>query len=252
MKNDFRIGVDAGGTFTDFVLAEKSGDVHLFKAPSTPEDGTLAIANGLQQIANKFNRPIEDIIQACDLCINGTTVALNALIQMTGVKVGLLCTKGHEDSIEIRLGHKEEGHRYDASYPPAPQIATRDRRFPIRGRILADGTEYEPLNEQDVLDAIKVLKEKDVKAVAISFVWSIRNTEHEQRAKELIEQHMPGVFVCCGSEVYPQIKEYTRTSTTLVNAYFISSISVIRHEILQASAQAQNSHCYVLYHAVAV
>lgn len=117
---------------------------------------------------------------------------------------------------------------------------------------MADGSEHEPLNEQDILDAIEVLKQQDVQAVAISFVWSIRNTEHEQRAKELIEQHMPGVFVCCGSEVYPQIKEYTRTSTTLVNAYFISSISVIRREILQASAQAQNSHCYVLYHAVAV
>ena len=231
MKNDFRIGVDAGGTFTDFVLAEKSGDVHLFKAPSTPEDGTLAIANGLQQIATQFGRPIEEIIQACDLCINGTTVALNALIQMKGVKVGLLCTKGHEDSIEIRLGHKEEGHRYDASYPPAPQIATRDRRFPIRGRILADGTEYEPLNEQDILDAIKVLKEKDVKAVAISFVWSIRNTQHEQRAKELIEQHMPEVFVCCGSDVYPQIKEYTRTSTTLVNAYLSPVMASYVHKI---------------------
>ncbi|WP_201574760.1 hydantoinase/oxoprolinase family protein [Psychrobacter sp. H8-1] len=231
MKNDFRIGVDAGGTFTDFVLAEKSGDVHLFKAPSTPEDGTLAIANGLQQIATQFDRPIEEIIQACDLCINGTTVALNALIQMKGVKVGLLYTKGHEDSIEIRLGHKEEGHRYDASYPPAPQIATRDRRFPIRGRILADGTEHEPLNEQDVLDAIKVLKEKDVKAVAISFVWSIRNTQHEQRAKELVEQHMPGVFVCCGSDVYPQIKEYTRTSTTLVNAYLSPVMASYVHKI---------------------
>jgi len=231
MNNDFRIGVDAGGTFTDFVLAEKTGDIHLFKAPSTPEDGTLAIANGLQQIANKFNRPIEDIIQACDLCINGTTVALNALIQMTGVKVGLLCTKGHEDSIEIRLGHKEEGHRYDASYPPAPQIATRDRRFPIRGRILADGSEHEPLNEQDILDAIEVLKQQDVQAVAISFVWSIRNTEHEQRAKELIEQHMPGVFVCCGSEVYPQIKEYTRTSTTLVNAYLSPVMASYVHKI---------------------
>ena len=231
MKNDFRIGVDAGGTFTDFVLAEKSGNVHLFKAPSTPEDGTLAIANGLQQIATKFDRPIEEIIQACDLCINGTTVALNALIQMKGVKVGLLCTKGHEDSIEIRLGHKEEGHRYDASSPPAPQIATRDRRFPIRGRILADGTEYEPLNEQDVLDAIKVLKEKDVQAVAISFVWSIRNTQHEQRTKELVEQHMPGVFVCCGSDVYPQIKEYTRTSTTLVNAYLSPVMASYVHKI---------------------
>ncbi|MFD1133945.1 hydantoinase/oxoprolinase N-terminal domain-containing protein [Psychrobacter sanguinis] len=219
MKNDFRIGVDAGGTFTDFVLAERSGDIHLFKAPSTPQDGTLAIANGLQQIADKFDRPIEEIIAACDLCINGTTVALNALIQMKGVKVGLLCTHGHEDSIEIRLGHKEEGYRYDASYPPAPQITPRDLRFPVRGRILADGTEYEPLNEQDILDAIEVFKQREVEAVAISFVWSIRNPEHEFRAKQLVEEHMPGVFVCCGSEVYPQIKEYTRTSTTLVNAY---------------------------------
>lgn len=231
MKNDFRIGVDAGGTFTDFVLAEKSGDIHLFKAPSTPQDGTLAIANGLQQIADKFNRPIEEIIASCDLCINGTTVALNALIQMKGVKVGLLCTNGHEDSIEIRLGHKEEGYRYDASYPPAPQITPRDLRFPIRGRILADGTEYEPLNEQDILDAIKIFKQQEVEAVAISFVWSIRNPEHELRAKQLIEKHMPGVFVCCGSEVYPQIKEYTRTSTTLVNAYLSPVMSSYVHKI---------------------
>lgn len=232
MSYDFRLGVDAGGTFTDFVLAEEDGGaIHLFKAPSTPEDGTKAIANGLQQMADKFERPIEEIIQACDLCINGTTVALNALIQMKGVKVGLLCTEGHEDSIEIRLGHKEEGHRYDASYPPAPQITPRDLRFPIRGRILADGTEREALNEDDILAAIEEMKRQDVKSVAISFVWSIRDTKHEQRAKELVEQHMPDVFVCCGSEVYPQIKEYTRTSTTLVNAYLSPIMSSYVHKI---------------------
>ncbi|WP_367109949.1 hydantoinase/oxoprolinase family protein [uncultured Psychrobacter sp.] len=231
MSYEFRLGVDAGGTFTDFVLAEQLGDIHLFKAPSTPEDGTKAIANGLRQISDKFDRPITDIIQACDLCINGTTVALNALIQMKGVKVGLLCTEGHEDSIEIRLGHKEEGHRYDASYPPAPQIAPRDLRFPIRGRILADGSEREELNEDDILAAIEELKRQDVKSVAISFVWSIRDTKHEQRAKELVEQHMPDVFVCCGSEVYPQIKEYTRTSTTLVNAYLSPIMSSYVYKI---------------------
>lgn len=231
MSYEFRLGVDAGGTFTDFVLAEKMGPIHLFKAPSTPEDGTKAIADGLQQISKKFNRPITEIIQACDLCINGTTVALNALIQMKGVKVGLLCTKGHEDSIEIRLGHKEEGHRYDASYPPAPQIAPRDLRFPIRGRILADGTEREELNEDDILKAIEELKRQNIKSVAISFVWSIRDTKHEQRAKELVQQHMPDAFVCCGSEVYPQIKEYTRTSTTLVNAYLSPIMSSYVYKI---------------------
>lgn len=231
MKNEFRLGVDAGGTFTDFVLAEQSGTLHLFKAPSTPEDGTKAISHGLGQMSEKLGRSIEDIIQSCDLCINGTTVALNALIQMKGVKVGLLCTEGHEDSIEIRLGHKEEGYRYDANYPSAPQIATRDLRFPIRGRILADGTEHEPLNEDDILAAIEKLKEAKVEAVAISFVWSIRNTDHEQRAKALVQKHLPDVFVCCGSEIYPQIKEYTRTSTTLVNAYLSPIMSSYVHKI---------------------
>ncbi len=219
MKNRFRLGVDAGGTFTDFVLAEDNGKIHLFKSPSTPEDGTQAIAHGLAQMSEKLGLSIEEIVQNCDLCINGTTVALNALIQLKGVKVGLLCTAGHEDSIEIRLGHKEEGYRYDATYPPAPQLVPRELRCPVRGRILADGQEHEPLNEQDILDAIAVFKAAKVEAIAISFVWSICNPEHEERAKALIEQYLPDVFVCTGTEVYPQIREYTRTSTTIVNAY---------------------------------
>lgn len=231
MKHQFRLGVDAGGTFTDFVLAQDDGTIHLFKSPSTPEDGTLAIADGLQQMATKLNRSVEDIIANCDLCINGTTVALNALIQQTGVKVGMLCTAGHEDSIEIRLGHKEEGYRYDASYPSAPQLTPRHLRFPVRGRVLADGSEREPLNEDDVLKAIEVFKAEGVKSVAISFVWSFRRPEHEQRAKALIQQHLPDVFVCCGSEVYPQIREYTRTSTTLVNAYLSPVMGAYVHKI---------------------
>ena len=219
MRNQFRLGVDAGGTFTDFVLAEQNGRIHLFKSPSTPHDGTVAIAHGLQQISEKFQRSVADIVQNCDLCINGTTVALNALIELKGVKVGLLATAGHEDSIEIRLGHKEEGYRYDASYPPAPQLAPRELRFGVGGRMLADGSEHTPLNEDDILKAIDVFKREGVKSVAISFVWAIRNPAHEQRARALIQQHLPDVFVCCGHEVYPQIREYTRTSTTLVNAY---------------------------------
>lgn len=219
MKHTFRLGVDAGGTFTDFILSNANGEVLLCKSLSTPQDGTLAIADGLRQLAEHNNISIEELVQNCDLCINGTTVALNALIELKGVKVGLLCTQGHEDSIEIRLGHKEEGYRYDASYPPAPQLAPRELRCAVGGRILADGSEHMPLNEDDILTAIEVFKAAEVKSVAISFVWSIQNPQHEQRARELIQQHMPDVFICCGHEVYPQIKEYTRTSTTVVNAY---------------------------------
>lgn len=219
MRSKYRLGVDAGGTFTDFVLAENDGNIRVFKSPSTPQDGTIAIRHGLAQIAEALNKPVNQIVQECDLCINGTTVALNALIEKKGVKVGLLCTAGHEDSIEIRLGHKEEGYRYEADFPPAHMIVPRHLRRAINGRILADGSEHTPLDEQQIREAVAYFKEQQVESVAISLVWAVRNPAHERRAKALVEQLLPGVFVCTGSEVYPQIREYTRTSTTIVNAY---------------------------------
>lgn len=219
MQGQYRLGVDAGGTFTDFVLAGRDGRIRLFKSASTPQDGTRAIAAGLAQMAQELGRPVEDIVRDCDLCINGTTVALNALIELKGVKVGLLCTAGHEDSIEIRLGHKEEGYRYDADYPPAPQLVPRHLRRPVRERVLADGSVHQPLNEDDVRAAIEIFKREGVQAVAVSFVWAPANSAHEQRAREMVAAAMPDVFVCAGHEVYPQVREYTRTSTTIVNAY---------------------------------
>lgn len=218
-KQQYRLGIDAGGTFTDFILADHQGNVQLFKAPSTPHDGTLAIRNGLAQIADALGRTPAEIIADCDLCINGTTVALNALIEKTGVKVGLLCTDGHEDSLEIRLGHKEDGHRYDATYPPAHMLVPRHLRRPIGGRIISDGSEFSPLDEAAIHAAIDYFREQQVQAVAISFVWSVRNPSHEQRAMAMVRAALPDVFVCSGHEVFPQIREYTRTSTTVVNAY---------------------------------
>ncbi len=219
MRNTYRLGIDAGGTFTDFVLAENNGELRVFKSPSTPQDGTIAIKAGLAQISEAIGRPVEEIIRECDLCINGTTVALNALIEKKGVKVGLLCTSGHEDSLEIRLGHKEEGHRYDADFPPAYMIVPRHLRRPIDARVLASGAVDQPLDEQQVREAVVYFKEQQVESVAISFVWATRHPEHERRAKEIVQEMMPGVFVCTGTEVYPQLREYTRTSTTVVNAY---------------------------------
>ncbi len=219
MRNTYRLGIDAGGTFTDFVLAENNGELRVFKSPSTPHDGTIAIKAGLAQISEAVGRPIAEIVRECDLCINGTTVALNALIEKKGVKVGLLCTAGHEDSLEIRLGHKEEGYRYEADFPPAYMIVPRHLRRPISARVISSGAVDRPLDEQEIREAVAYFKAQQVESVAISFVWAVRNPEHERRAKEIVQQLMPGVFVCTGSEVYPQVREYTRTSTTVVNAY---------------------------------
>ncbi len=219
MKKKYRLGIDAGGTFTDFVFSDDQGNVRLFKSTSTPDDGTQAIDAGLQQISAAVGRSIEDILADTDLCINGTTVALNALIQFKGVKVGLICTAGHEDSIEIRLGHKEDGYRYDAKYPPARMLVPRYLRFPVRERTRSDGQEYTPLHEEDVRAACDLFRKEGVEAVVISFVWSVLDASHERRAAEIVRECLPGVFLSVGSEVFPQTREYTRTSTTVLNAY---------------------------------
>ena len=219
MRTDYRLGIDAGGTFTDFVLADKSGQVRLYKALSTPQDPTQAIRNGLHLITEDLGVTAEKIITNCDLCINGTTVGLNALIQHKGAKTGLVCTAGHEDSLEIRLGHKEDGYRYDPEYPPATMLVPRYLRRGIRERVLSDGSVRTPLNEDDVRAACEVFKAEGVETVAISFVWSVLHPDHERRAGEIVREMMPGVILTLGSELYPQVREYTRTSTAVVNAY---------------------------------
>lgn len=219
MKSQYRLGVDAGGTFTDFVLADADGGVRLYKTPSTPTDPTEAVAAGLALISQDVGRPIPEIVSNCDLCINGTTVALNALLQHKGVKVGLICTQGHEDSQEIRLGHKEDGYRYDHEYPPARQIVPRYLRRGVRERIISNGTIRTPLNEQDVRDAVELFKAEGVEAIAVSFIWSVLDPSHEIRAAEIVRDMAPEIFTCRGTEIHPQVREYTRTSTTLLNAY---------------------------------
>jgi len=219
MKADYRLGIDAGGTFTDFVLADRTGQVRLFKALSTPQDPTLAIRNGLKLISEELGVSAEHVVSNCDLCINGTTVGLNALITHKGAKTGLICTEGHEDSLEIRLGHKEDGYRYDPEYPPATMLVPRYLRRGVRGRVLSDGSVREALNEADVRAACELFRAEGVDTVAISFVWSVLHPDHERRAGDIVREMLPGVVLTLGSELYPQVREYTRTSTAVVNAY---------------------------------
>lgn len=219
MRSKYRLGIDAGGTFTDFILADNEGTAKLYKTLSTPSDPTKAIKNGLALIAEDLGIDASEIVPQCDLCINGTTVGLNALIQHKGAKVGLICTSGHEDSIEIRLGHKEDGYRYDPEYPPAAMLVPRFLRFGVAERVLSNGEIRTPLNEDQVRAACEKFKQEGVEAVAISFVWSVLEPAHERRAAEIVREMLPDVIITVGSELYPQIREYTRTSTAITNAY---------------------------------
>ena len=220
MRSKYRLGIDAGGTFTDFVIADRdSGQVRLFKALSTHSDPTKAIENGLKLIADDYGVPASEIVSNCDLCINGTTVGLNALITHRGGKTGLICTAGHEDSIEIRNGHKEDGYRYDPEYPAATMLVPRYLRKGVRERVISDGSVRTPMEEADVRAACELFLKEGVETVAISFVWSVLNPAHEKRAAEIVREMMPNAILTVGSELYPQVREYTRTSTAVVNAY---------------------------------
>jgi N-methylhydantoinase A len=225
MRTKYRLGIDAGGTFTDLVLADRSGDVRLYKALSTPADPTRAIEEGMRLIAEDLGESPAEIVSNSDLCINGTTVGLNALIQHKGGKTGLICTAGHEDSIEIRLGHKEDGYRYDPEYPAAVMLVPRYLRKGVRERVISDGSIRTPLNEDDVRAACRFFIEEGIESVAISFVWSVLNQSHEGRAAEIVRELMPNVALTIGSELYPQVREYTRTSTAVVNAYLAPILS---------------------------
>jgi N-methylhydantoinase A len=215
----YRIGIDTGGTFTDLVLVDPGGSVELFKTPSTPDDPPAAIRTGIELISDHLGRTVHEFLGDCEMIIHGTTVALNALIQLKGAKVGLLCTRGHEDSLEIRNGHKEDGHRYDFHYPAAAMLVPRRLRVPVTERVLSDGRVRTPLDESDVRGGIELFRREGVEAVGVSFLWSFLHPEHERRAGELLVEELPGVHVTLSVDLLPQIREYTRTSTVAVNAY---------------------------------
>jgi N-methylhydantoinase A len=215
----YRIGIDTGGTFTDFVLMRDDGTSRLVKTPSIPTDPPRAIRTGLLQIADQVGVDLTGLLANCDLIIHGTTVALNTLIQHRGARVGLLCTKGHEDSLEIRLAHKEDGHRYDFQFPPAKMLVPRFLRVPIEERVTSAGKVLTHLKESDVVEAIDKFKAQDVESVAICFLWSFLNPVHERRAAAIVAERFPEAYLTVSSDLLPQIREYTRVSTIATNAY---------------------------------
>ena len=123
----YRVGVDVGGTFTDLICVTSDGDVVLDKTPTTPDDQSVGVMNGLQQLADGFDRPLPDVCAEIDILVHGTTTADNTMIEMNGASTGLLVTEGHRDEIEMRRVHKEE--IWDPTYPAPPPIA----RGPWRG-----------------------------------------------------------------------------------------------------------------------
>src|SRR5688572_1036634 len=141
----YRVGIDVGGTFTDLICVTPDGDVVIDKTPTTLDDQSTGVMNGLGQLAERFSRSLPDLCADIDILVHGTTTADNTMIEMNGAATGLLVTEGHRDEIEMRRVHKEQ--IWDPSYPAPPPIARRRARIPIAERIGFDGSVLMELDE---------------------------------------------------------------------------------------------------------
>ena len=213
----FRIGVDVGGTYTDLVATDETGRTVFAKSPSTPADQSIGVMAGLEELARRLNVTRAEMLASTDRLVHGTTVATNALLERKGAKVALLTTAGHRDVIEMREGLKPD--RYDLRSPPPEPLVPRERRFGVRERLRANGEVLIPLDAKSLDDAIAGIKQSGATSVAVCFLHSYLNPVHELAAVERLAQALPGIGVSRSSDVLPQIKEYERVSTTIVNAY---------------------------------
>jgi N-methylhydantoinase A len=218
-----KIGIDVGGTFTDLVAVDDDGRSTLAKVASTPEDPSVGVMAGLGHLAALLHLAPAALLRQTERIVHGTTVATNALLEHKGAKVGLLTTEGHRDVIEMREGLKDD--RYNLRMPPPPQLVPRALRFGVTERMRADGRIEMPLDRNSLNAAIAALKRAGVEAVAVCYLHAWRDPRHERDTAVALADAMPEAYVSLSSDVFPQIKEFDRVSTTVVNAYVGPALS---------------------------
>jgi N-methylhydantoinase A len=217
------IGVDTGGTFTDGFVADHLGRLSSAKSPSTPPDFSVGVLNVIDDLAKSLGATTREFLRDTSYIVHGTTSTLNALITGDVCKVGFLTTKGHADSISIM---NVEG-RYAGLDPDQIQNMSRTNKPPplvpralvaeINERIDYKGSEIVRLDENGVRSATRHLISQGVEAIAVSFLWSFRNPAHELRAREIIAEEAPSLYVALSSDISPRIREFSRSATTIVN-----------------------------------
>jgi N-methylhydantoinase A len=213
----YRLGIDVGGTFTDLVAVDDAGRVTFAKSPSTPRDPALGVLDGLGRLGAALGLDRGRLLAETERIVHGTTVATNALLERTGARVGLLTTEGHRDVIEMREGLKDD--RYNLRMPPPEPLVPRARRLGVRERLRADGRVETPLDRRSLDRAIAALERARVEAVAVCYLHAYRDGRHERLTRDVLARGRRPVYVSLSSQVLPQIKEYERVCTTVVNAY---------------------------------
>jgi N-methylhydantoinase A len=221
----FFIGVDIGGTFTDCAVLDDAGIVHIGKAPTTPDDPMRGCLDSIAAAAAKVGLSLSELMTRSSRFVHGTTIGLNAITARSGPKIGLLTTRGHGDAIFIMNGggrttglDVEQLGYYPGTRNPEPLIdAAFVREIPER--VDSRGEVVVPLNEGVLDEAIEQLVQAEVRAIAICFLWSFINPDHELRAKARVAAQAPHVYACCSSELIPILGEFERVAATVLNSY---------------------------------
>lgn len=232
---EWRLGVDIGGTFTDLVALGADGEVRVRKVPSTPDDISASVLNGMALLLDDIGAKFSDVAEI----VHGTTVGSNTLLQRSGARTGVLTTKGFRDVLEI--GRIRTPTMFDLTWEKPEPISPRRIRLEVEERIAADGSIVTPLDLDDVRRAALKFKENEVEAVAISFLSSYTNSDHEQQAKKLLAEEAPSLLVTASSDVLPEMKEYERTSTTVINAYLLREMRRYLDKLIERLRENQFS-----------
>jgi N-methylhydantoinase A len=210
-----RIGVDTGGTFTDLcAFDEQTGQVHVRKVSSTPDDPGRAIIQGVGELLHQMGgRTIGEVTYFA----HGTTVGTNALLTGRGVRTGLITTKGFRDLLELGRGRRP--HMYDLQADKPEPFIPRDLRLEVTERIRHDGRIEIPLDTEEVRGAVRELKAQGVESIAVCLLYSYVRPEHERQIGRIIAEEFPEAYVSLSSEVLPEFREFERLSTVVTNAY---------------------------------
>ena len=213
---DLRIAVDVGGTFTDLVVLWGGGEVATYKAPTTPDDVTDGVFDGLSLAAADLALTRGELLEGCTKLAFGTTTATNAILEGRAARAGLIVTRGFRETLLVREGGKADIYRIAMDYPPpyVPRALTLE----VTERVNSEGGIETPLDEDDARAAIARMQALGAEAIAVSLLWSIANPAHELRLGEIIAEAWPEVPVSLGHQVNPCIREYRRTSATALDA----------------------------------
>ncbi|MHB1930630.1 MAG: hydantoinase/oxoprolinase family protein [Acidimicrobiales bacterium] len=242
-KRSFEIGVDIGGTFTDCVIVCSDGSGVIGKVSSTPGDLSEGFFGSIRAAAGQLSITEDELLRDTRRLVHGTTAAINALVTGRGSRVAFLTTRGHADAIKIMSGMGrvrgasiEETLDYSASDRPDPFLPS-DQVFEVTERVDFAGNVVVPFDEADVRSAVATFPAAGIEAVAISFLWSLANPAHEQRAREIVREAAPGLFVSCSHEVAPRIGEYPRAVATAMNSYVGPLMAAYIDRIVEGARQ---------------